>query len=591
MLASRLAYWTIVVVAAAIYLGVNLYFLRTILPQPAPRRTRNLRQTLVGHWLPQAAVLLSLLLLSQQIAASLLLVSMVLVLTLMANNRKFASLNEPLLPADVAMTLRQWHVWHVLGQYVRRDPSVLILLPAGFAAALFILICEPRLLGRYYFILALLAPLPWMLFWPRRGRMPILRIFESQGIPFHDTDISASVIDVGFFPTFLNCMADVPRSAVRSIDATVAQNVLNEKFGRNGDCSEPPSPMPNIVVVLAEAFADLRTHGICVEPNPLPNYDEAVRRSVYVGRTSVPVYGGWTIRSEYSLVTGITLASFSNKIANPNATLVRPASHSLPKHLRKLGYRTLMVHPHNRRFYGRGKACPALGFDEFLDEKRFAGAPREGRYISDAAVAERIAAELQNADRPTFLFCVTMENHGPWCQKTPLNIAPFTVQPELSPANQPAFAEYLHHLRNADLMIRRLTEMVATADRPTIVLFVGDHLPALTEMYREVGCAMFGAKGNPWPVTAPWLQTQYFLLSNMPGEHRELDCDISFLSGLVLDCAGLNGDRFFRYNSAMRRCQGGNIFDNSTPAIRDAYLRLCYEVAAFPERYVSDPRQ
>ena len=136
-------------------------------------------------------------------------------------------------------------------------------------------------------------------------------------------------------------------------------------------------------------------------------------------------------------------------------------------------------------------------------------------------------------------------------------------------------------------MIRRLTDMVATAARPTIVLVVGDHLPALTELYHEVGCVMYGSKGTPWPATEPWLQTQYFLLSNLPAERREMDCDISFLPGLVLDCAGLNGDSFFHYNSAMRRHQSGNINDKSDPAVRDAYLRLCYEIAAFPEQYAA----
>ena len=588
MIASRVVYWTIVGLAVGVYLGVNFYFLRAILPRAKPPGFRNPMLTLVGHWLPQAAVLASLMLLLQLVVAPLLLMSTILVLALLANNKKFVLLNEPLLPADVAICLRQWHVWRVLGQYVRRDPSVVILLPAALAATVAVFVWEPWLLGRYFFTLSLFSPIPmWIFFWPPRGQPLIVRIFKSRRIPFCDGDISASVVASGFFPTFLHCMADIPRPAVRSVDAAVARTMLDERFGRNGDSCSPSAHKPDIVVVLAEAFADPRALGIVVEPNPLPGYDDAVRRSVYFGRASVPVYGGWTIRSEYSLVTGINLASFSNSIANPNATLVCPATHSLPKHLKKLGYRTVMIHPHNRRFYGRGKACPSLGFDDFLDERSFADAPREGLYVSDAAVTTRVVEELRRADRPTFLFCVTMENHGPWNQKTPPPMAPFTVRPELSPASHSAFAQYLHHLHSADQMIRRLTDMVASADRPTIVLVVGDHLPALTDLYREVGCAMYGSKGTPWPATAPWLQTQYFLLSNLAAERREMDCDISFLPGLVLDCAGLNGDSFFHYNSAMRRRQCGNINDNSDPAVRDAYLRLCYEIAAFPEQYVS----
>jgi hypothetical protein len=582
MIASPAVYWTMVGLAVAVYLGTNAFFLIAMRPPIRPG-FRRLYRTMIGHWLPQMPVLTGLLLLTQMAAASLLLVSTLLILTLMANNKKYAMLNEPLLPSDLAMTLRQLHVWHVLGEYVRRDLAVLVGLPTAAAATVAIAVCEPCLLGRYFLTLALLSPLPVWIFFPLRGKSPILRFFKLLHVPFQDWDICNSVTMGGFFPTFLRLMNNVPQPAVRTMTAAIAGSVLDQKFGR-GDLCRRPERLPNIVVVLAEAFADPRAMGIFVEPNPLTNYDEAVRRSLYSGRTWVQCYGGWTVRSEYSFLTGINLAAFSNNIGNPNTTLVAPPMHSLPKHLRSLGYRTLLMHPHNGRFYGRDNAAAPLGFDAFLDERSFADAPREGKYIADAAVASRIELELQQAEQPTFLFCITMENHGPWDDKTPPETAPFTVRPELSPVNHLRFAHYLRHLRNADLMIGRLANLVAAADAPTIVLVFGDHLPGLTDLFREVGCAMF-TKGVGWAATACYMQTPFFLLSNMPGERQEMNCDISFLPGLLLDCAGLNGDAFFRHNSAMRRHQKGNIYDNSDSVARDAYLRMSYEIATFPERY------
>ena len=154
---------------------------------------------------------------------------------------------------------------------------------------------------------------------------------------------------------------------------------------------------------------------------------------MYHGSSWVPVYGGWTVRSEYSLLTGIGLASFVNNIGNPNTTLVRGGTHSLPKHLKTLGYRTTIIHPHDRRFYGRDNACAALGFDRFLDERDFAEARAKGEYVSDVAIAARIEEELRKADGPTFLYCVTMENHGPWDEESLPPMPPFTTQPPLSP--------------------------------------------------------------------------------------------------------------------------------------------------------------
>jgi hypothetical protein len=582
MIASRAFYWTAVALAVAIYLGMNVWFLYAVLPPRRPGLRRLLR-IIVGHGLPQAAVLAGLMLLMQLAVVPLLLFSSFLLLALLANNKKYALLNEPLLPADVAMVLRQLHVWRLLGQYVRRDVSVIIVLPASLAATVAVFAWEPWILGRYFLSLALLLPIPLWAFWPPRGQSPIIRVFKALRIPFCDWDISGTVAAAGFFPTFLRSMNNVPQPAVRTMTPAIAAEVLDGQFGRSGVCSRPER-MPHIVVVLAEGFIDPRTMGIVVEPNPLAGYDAAVARSLYRGRACVQVYGGWTVRSEYSLLTGINLVSFANNVGNPNVTLVAPATHSLPKHLKSLGYRTALLHPHDGRFYSRDRAAGSLGFDEFFDEQSFAGAPREGRYIADAAVAARIEQELASAMQPTFLFGITIENHGPWDEKTPPDMPPFAVRPQLSPANHLCFSHYLRHLRNADQMIRRLSDVVASAQAPTILLVVGDHFPGLTGLFREVGAPIF-AEGMGWAATAPYLQTPYFLLSNMPGEQRELNCDISFLPGLLLDCAGLNGDRFFGHNSAMRRHQNGNIHDNSDSVVRDAYLRFCYDVAAFPERY------
>jgi hypothetical protein len=586
MFASRFAYWTIVGLATAVYLGVNVHFLYAVMPRRRAAFRRPMR-AVVGHWLPQATVLASLVLLSQLVIGSLLLMSTVVVAALLANNKKFASLNEPLLPCDIAMSLRQWHVWRILGQYVRRDRSVLIVLPSALAVTVAVFAYEPWMFGRYFVTLALLSPWPVVIiFCPPRGQSRIIRMMAAQRIAALEWDVSASVAAGGFFPTFLRSMDNVPRPAIRSMNAAEARTVLAQKFGHTDGACSPSGRMPHIVVVLAEGFIDPRVLGIHVEPHPLLNYDEAVRRSAYSGLSRVPVFGGWTVRSEYSLLTGINARTFANNIGNPNSTLVCPATHSLPKHLKKLGYRTKFVHPYDRHFYGRCNVCGSLGFDDFLDEDDFADAPREGKYVSDVAVASRIEQELREAASPTFLFCVTIENHGPWDEEVLLPTAPYTVQPKLSAESCLTFTRYLRHLRSADQMIRRLTDMVAAAETPTILLLVGDHYPALMDLYRELKCAMYG----PDTADASWMHTPYFLLSNMPAERREMNCDISFLSGLVLDCAGLNGDSFFRDNSAMRRQTNGNLYADPHSLLCQAYLRLSYEIAAFPERYVSTPR-
>ena len=590
MITPQLAYWTMAGLAAVVFLAANFYFRRTIIPGPA-LAYRTWSAALIGQCLPQATVLISLMLLLQMVIAPLLLMSTALICLLYANNRKFLLLNESLTPSDIVLNIRQPHSWPLLAQYVRRSRYVLWGLPAALAVNVAALSCEPWLLGRYWFSLALFSGAPMAIgFAPLRGKSLIIRLLDAWKVPFCDCDLPTSVAAGGFMTTFVRCLDNVPRPAIRSLNEASAETILAKKFGGHDVASPPPDRKPHIVVVLAEAFMDPRSMGLLVDPDPLTAYDDAVRRSAYHGNSWVPVYGGWTVRSEYSLLTGINLRSFGNNIGNPNTTLVRNGTHSLPKHLKSLGYRTTIIHPHDRRFYGRDNACASLGFAQFLDEREFAGAPREGLYVSDVAIATRIEEELRRATEPTFLYCVTMENHGPWDDEVAPPTPPFSTEPRLSREGHLSFAHYLRHLRSADSMIRRLTDMVLASETPMLLLLVGDHLPSMAPLFREIAFPMF-EPGASWWATAPWLQTPYFLLSNTHSDRRQMDCDISFLPGLLLDCAGLNGDRFFHANSAMRRHLNGNIHSDADVMAREAYLRVCYEIAAFPDRYTSTPRQ
>ncbi len=591
--ATQVAHGVCGCLAAGLYLGANRYFLRAIQPPPSPELRRLAR--LVGHWLPQALVLASLVLLLQVAIAPLLLASAILCLLVPANNKKVAMLREPLLPSDVALVLRQAHTWRLLGRYVPRPRLAILGLSAAVVVVAAALIWEPWLLGRYRPWVAVCSPLPLLVAAaPWRGKSLLARLLMACGVPFWDWDLLRSVQSGGFLATFARCFYIVPRPAVRSLTAAQARTVLDRTLRLDGSHRTPSARKPHIVVVLAEAFFDPRSVGLRVEPEPLVNYAEAVRRSRYFGQCRVPVFGGWTVRSEYSLLTGVSLSSFANNVGNPNSTLVSGATHSLPKYLRSQGYRTVLVHPYDRKYYRRDKASVALGFDVFLDERSFLGAARDGTYVSDLAVAARIEEELRRAEQPTFLFCITMENHGP-CEPSPAPEAePFATDPPLGPAARAVFANYLHHLRNTDRMIGRLAELVRAAGVPTLLLLLGDHLPALPEVFAELGHTCIDDEHGWHPVgdEAFWWHTPYFLLASDPAEPRAMDCHISFLPGLLLDSAGLNGDGFFHQNSAVRRHLGGNLDDAAAdPAVQRAYLRHCYEVAMFPERYASTPRQ
>jgi hypothetical protein len=219
-------------------------------------------------------------------------------------------------------------------------------------------------------------------------------------------------------------------------------------------------PAPHVVLVQAESFFDARRLGWPVPEDLLPNWDALGARALRRGRLAVPGFGANTMRTEFAVLSGVPDATLGLDRLNPYFRFARKPVASLAWAMRGVGYGTACLHPFDRRFFGRDLAIPALGFERFLDEAAFDSAPRAGRYVSDAAVGERVLAELRGASGPQFLFAITMQAHGPWPGQDPL-------------------AAYLAHLRATDAMLGALAAAAESLDHPLLLAVYGDHLPAL----------------------------------------------------------------------------------------------------------------
>ncbi|MNV68031.1 Sulfatase [compost metagenome] len=94
--------------------------------------------------------------------------------------------------------------------------------------------------------------------------------------------------------------------------------------------------------------------------------------------------------------------------------------------------------------------------------------------------------ELKNSDQPTFLHLVTMQNHFPFTKG--LN-GPTTVTVDGVAAEQKDELEtYVQDTKLTDQALAYLAEQLQTIERPTIVVFWGDHLPALSsDIYTQAG--------------------------------------------------------------------------------------------------------
>jgi Sulfatase len=226
-----------------------------------------------------------------------------------------------------------------------------------------------------------------------------------------------------------------------------------------------PEDKPPVVLVQAESFFDIGRLDP-TQPSPLTEYMACRARAWRYGHLDVDAWGANTTRSEFAVMSGISPPQLGLDRFNPYHSFARRPVDTLATRLRQAGYLTVCVHPYDRRFYGRHRIMPNLGFDQFIGGEAF-DSPR-GQFVSDEALAEWINTFIARQAQPVFVFAISVANHGPW-----------PTQTTVSDAAVPALGGYLDGVLGTDRMIGQLASSRWLNDDGGIFALYGDHQPSL----------------------------------------------------------------------------------------------------------------
>ncbi len=267
---------------------------------------------------------------------------------------------------------------------------------------------------------------------------------------------------------------------------------------------------PDLIVVLSESFFEPRHMSGVDLCALLPDWCRLVEQGQW-GEMRVPTFGGNTTRTEYEMLTGVPYQTLPEGIYPYNSVVLQPTA-SIAWWLKSLGYETTAIHPHDRYFWQRHRAMPLLGFDEFIGEQEFGPHTRSGFWISDDSLVNKVIQTLEiPSDKPQFVFAISMENHGPWHGKRPnMNQERRNLLPSIDGLDDRAdhaFRNYLYHQRQAIEALNKLWVFAQQRERPTAILFFGDHLPGLHQTFKQVGFES-GFAPLTHPVPYLLLQTQ-----------------------------------------------------------------------------------
>lgn len=247
-----------------------------------------------------------------------------------------------------------------------------------------------------------------------------------------------------------------------------------------------------VVVVQCESFTD--PVALLGDPSlAASGLDRARKLSWQHGRLLVSGFGAYTMRTEFGVLFGRGEEALGTRRFDPFLTAHGETSWALPNRLDRSAWDTCFAHPHDMRFYGRHSLMPQAGFHRLVGEEAFAPPePGEGRYVTDAAVADRIIEIAKDSPRAKLIYAVTIENHGPWA-------------PDETDTTRSA-APYLKLLARSDAMLEQLLEALPRLGRPTTLCFFGDHRPSIpgacepgAERHTPYVLVRFTSEGTPIP--------------------------------------------------------------------------------------------
>jgi len=381
----------------------------------------------------------------------------------------------------------------------------------------------------------------------------------------------------------------------RCFFSTFVASVLNPLSWRQfggltlSDIAQHPLPLmaavparrldyPDIIVIQHESIFDPRIFGLPVEPIVEAFLSPA---NGLHGSLNVDIFGGGSWQSEFSLLTGLSSASFGSNAYFLFKRGVGRFHNSLPKALTALGYRTMLTSSCRRSFLNYDEFYRAIGINERIftddfhapfDVNRFEATNSDALFL-EAALGAHMKSVAADA-APRFLYALTNFNHGPHNRRL---VAPgnFDSERAFAAASLPDayYAEYYARLAETAVTWKRLKSELSSRfpGRPTLIMHYGDHQPVMTR--RIEGKLKLCIDPRRQFRTFYAMETLNDCSERLPSG-RGPDLDIAFLGTVALQQAGLPLDEIYATRASLLEHCGGDYFASSSERKRRFHRTL-----------------
>ncbi len=326
---------------------------------------------------------------------------------------------------------------------------------------------------------------------------------------------------------------------------------------------------PNMVFIMSESFSDFRKFdSLDVADSIYENYDR-IGKEGFLGKAVVPTFGGATVRTEFELMFGLPVRSLNNALVPHDILDTDRRQATFARYFKGLGYDTAYIHPFSSSFYGRDEVYSTYGYDRMIFQDDLT-VPQESyrRYLDDKVVFDQITQLLEENDAPSYLYATTMQNHQPY-------------KADGEPGGDQELDYYLQGIDHTDKELGALIDSLKKLDEPTVVVFIGDHMPFFSsecDVYEDLGVA----DGQSEMI----YEQSYLVWANYDFDYSALKGDeISafYIPTNVVNAAGLPLTRFLSTMAA--KMEETPIYSYSMGSKPDSVLDLITYDRALGEQY------
>ncbi len=258
---------------------------------------------------------------------------------------------------------------------------------------------------------------------------------------------------------------------LESVLAKTSNGEINDKFGK-----------PNIIVFFSEAYWDIDQLDEVEFNIPVSsNFNILKNEGKFINLVS-PSYGGLSENVAFELLTGANMNYFPNGYIPVMSLYSRNNSENIPslvKELKHNGYNSSIIF--GKDYYNSKKAYTTMGFDNYVE------LVEEGQLnVSDEYMTDYLIEQMEKDKGINSFYVVeTIASHMPYTDDKYETFDVEVVNSNLSNSMNTVLKSYAQGIYNADIQLKRLYDYIQNYDEPTIVIFLGDHLPFLDTPEKE----------------------------------------------------------------------------------------------------------